>query len=505
MGWSRAWGVLFLVAVCGCGGDDDGGGTAGGGPDGGGGGMPDGGGADAGDTDAGVTRTIGGSRVTIHVTAGGEQMVPYDLSGAVVEALVDDGAGGYTRYPGQGHADGTFTVAGLPGVTTYMLRVDGVYYVTERDSIDLGGNRLGRPDQQPVTAPTAVTFAVDQLAPWQSTDSLDFFAPNTPSSFPDLIGSADTPPQVDDTSVSFTVDYADAFEPNLVDAAAGDVGYLLRYGHPAGRRRLILTQIFQPATFTMTDGEPTAVTGSFTDVVLDRTALLDLRGSAYQAATSGMAAGELIGLGMSFAIYTSPFSIDRGDLGFIRLAEYNPPDLTDRVRRVFYGHPFPADWTPYENAFAFAVGLLDAEPFTYGVGVIVDSDVEGGLSGGPIAPRLGPVGSPTFDGEDATQPVVGSATPTIAWAPPALGTAELYRVYLRRQDAVAPHGQLVAVFYTAATSLRIPNGLMTAGQSYWVEIDAAADPDADLLAAPYRSVGPRFSLSRRATALFTVE
>jgi hypothetical protein len=219
-----------------------------------------------------------------------------------------------------------------------------------------------------------------------------------------------------------------------------------------------------------------------------------------------MMAGELLGLGLSFAIYTSPFSIDRGDLGFMRLAEYTPPDLADRVRTLPYGHPFPVDWTPTEFVFVFAVSQLDTAPFTIGLGLVSDSDIEGGLSGGPIAPRLGAVGSPTFDGEDATQPIVGgSATPTIAWTPPTTGSAELYHVILRRQDELVPRGQQVAVFYTADTSLRIPDGLLVSGQSYWVEIDAVADPDADLLATPTRRAGPRFSLCRRPTALFTVE
>jgi len=500
----RGWGVLFLVvAVGGCGGDDDG--PSGGRPDGGR--QPDGGGtADAGDIDGGLEpRPLGGSRVNLYVNASGEQMAPVDLSGALIEGLVDDGAA-YEAYPGEGHADGTFRVPNLPVVDVVILRVDNLYVVTDRESIDLGANVLGRADAQQVTmTPTELSVAVSQLASWQEGDTLELFAPNTPASFLELIDAADTPPQADDTSVAFTVDFASALEPNLIDDSAGDVGYLLRYGHPAGRRRHILTQLFQPAPFTMVDGQPTTLSGSFTDVVLDRQAQLDLRGSTYQAAAGELVAGPSIGASLSFTIYTSPFAIDRGDLGFIRLAEYDAPDLSDRVRSLRYGHPFPADWTPYELAFMYELSVIDDQSFTVALGVLSDIDVEGGLSGAPISYRLGPVGSPSIDDQDATQPINGgSSTPTIAWAPPATGSAEQYRVIVRHADG-SFRGAQMAILVTAGTSVRVPDGLLVSGQTYWFEIDALTDPDVDLAATPFRQAGPRHSLSRRPTAPFTVD
>lgn len=91
-----------VVASCGCGDDAD---RPGGRPDDGGAGSDAGSLADAGDeadaggeVDGGTGRTVTGSQVNLHVTAAGEVMAAIDLSGAVVEVLVDDGAGGTARF-----------------------------------------------------------------------------------------------------------------------------------------------------------------------------------------------------------------------------------------------------------------------------------------------------------------------------------------------------------------------------------------------------------------------
>jgi hypothetical protein len=261
----------------------------------------------------------------------------------------------------------------------------------------------------------------------------------------------------------------------------------------------------QPAPFTMVDGQRTRLTGSFADVALDRSVEVDLRSSDFAALTADLSAGTAFSGETSFHLYTSPFAIDRGDLGFIALAEYFAPDLDDRTVTIDYGHPFPADWTPYALADFFVVSVISEEPFTIGVGVIGAIDTVEGLSDQPVTVRLGPVESPTVDGADATQPASAGNAPLVAWDPPATGTAELYRVAVRRMTDATPRGPVIASFTTPDTSVRIPDGVLTPGETYFLEIDAQFNPDVDLVSAPFRLAGSRRTLSRRPTAPIAIE
>lgn len=499
MGRQGVGSVWVVLALCACG-DNSSPGVR---PDGGG--SPDGGGVDAApQADAGLPRTVRGSQIDLHVTDTGEEMAPIDLSSAVIEALIDDGAGGYLRLPGVGTADGTFTIEDVPA-GAYLLRVNDRYLVTDRDMVDLGRSRLGRAGAATATiSPTRLVWRVDQMAAWQVDDRLDFFAPNAGASYLQMEDEARNPPIESDAAIAMSVDHTKALEPKLVDASAGDIGYLLHLSMRGAEQSLKLTQLFEPAAFTMIDGQRTILSGSFSDVALDRTVELDLRSSSFTALVDRLSAGPVFQQDVTFDILTSPFSIDRGDLGFITLAEYAAPDLTDRQVTIDYGHPFPADWTPYESFFYGAFCRIDDDPFTVALGALVDFDVAGGLSGGPITPRLGPVENPTINGMDATQPIANAGTtPVLAWQPPTLGTAELYRVLLRRVAPPSPVGAQIAVFMTPGTTLRIPDGLLAPGDSYFFEIDALAAPDADLLAAPFRASGPRRSMARRPTSVMT--
>lgn len=462
--------------------------------------------ADAGQPDAGgEPRTVTGSAIDIHVADDGEALAPIDLSDALIEVLVDDGAGGFLRLPGAGLADGTFTVADVPA-GSYMLRVGNQYFVTSRSSIDLGHSRLGRAGAASATiSPTRLRWLVDQLDAWQVDDRLDFFAPNAGASFIDLEDETATPPLESDVSIAMGVDFTDAIEPKLVDAAAGDVGYLLHISFRGADPALVLTQIFQPGPFTMVDGQRTRLTGSFADVALDRSVEIDLRTSDFAALTADLSAGTAFSQQASFHLYTSPFAIDRGDLGFIALAEYFAPDLEDRTVSIDYGHPFPADWTPYALADFFVFSAISEEPFTVGVGVIGAIDTVEGLSDQPITVRLGPVENPTVDGADATQPATAGSAPLIAWDPPATGTAEIYRVLVHQVTDATPRGPVIASFTTPDTSVRIPDGVLTPGQTYFIEIDAEFNPDVDLVSAPFQLLGPRRTVSRRPTAPIEIE
>lgn len=460
----------------------------------------------AGEVDGGgEPRTVTGSDIRLHVSAAGEEMTPVDLSGAVIEILLDDGAGGTVRLPVTGGSDGTFSLDAVPA-GLYMLRVNDDYFVTDRSAIDLGFAGLGRAGAaSATTSPTRLRWVVDGMDAWQVDDRLDFFAPNAGSSYLEMEDEASTPPLDPDTSINMAVDYTNATEPRLVDAAAGDVGYLLHLSLRGTDPAWVVTQTFEPAAFTMIDGQRTRLTGSFQDVALDRSVDIDLRTSAFAALTDSLSGGFTFEQQTHYAIYTSPYSIDRGDLGFIQLADYAAPDLADRTLTIDYGHPFPADWTPYASQDFLVLSRVDDAPFTFALGAIGAVDTVAGLSDQPITVRLGPVGSPTVDGADATQPSSAGTTPEIAWTAPAIGTPELYHVHVRQVSESALHGLEVASFTTPATRVRIPEGVLEVGETYFLEIDALFNPDVDLLASPRRFASPRRTLSRRPTSTIVIE
>jgi hypothetical protein len=107
----------------------------------------------------------------------------------------------------------------------------------------------------------------------------------------------------------------------------------------------------------------------------------------------------------------------------------------------------------------------------------------------PIVPAVGPVQSPTVAGAGAlgTIPATG-ATPTIAWAAPALGTATRYevRLYGLAANAGATVASAVAAFQLTGTSVAVPAGLLQPGTTYFAEITAYALADERFDVAPLR-------------------
>jgi hypothetical protein len=93
----------------------------------------------------------------------------------------------------------------------------------------------------------------------------------------------------------------------------------------------------------------------------------------------------------------------------------------------------------------------------------------------PIAPLVGPALNPQINGADLLQDqMISSATPTLSWQAPAVGTASLYliRVYQFVVTNGSPSLQLDGNFFSSTTSVMVPQGLMTSGNSYCFVIES---------------------------------
>jgi hypothetical protein len=115
----------------------------------------------------------------------------------------------------------------------------------------------------------------------------------------------------------------------------------------------------------------------------------------------------------------------------------------------------------------------------------------------PIQPVLGPPVSARINGQDLLVDRAGvGLTPTLSWGAPTLGTPQRYRLSIDRIANVNGTTRAQARFTvdTAQTSVTLPAGILTAGQSYVVQLNAystgsALDPAFGVFALPYHSAG----------------
>lgn len=465
--------------------------------------------------DAAPPGTITGSSIATYVTPTGEMDVPDDLSTTTIAALVPDGAGGFTTYPGTGNADGTFSIPDVPsGVTYYLQAGDYFYLVTDLREIDLGYAVTGRPGvEYAQTSPTNAVLNVDGMNAWTLPDQLNFFSHNANA----LYTLLDVDPETAEErlgegamAVDFTVDYWWADSPALIDSTQGDIAYLTHLEGVIDESDIQTQTLTQIATFTgiqQADGQSTAFTKTFEAVPQDESISLDVRFSEFVAQHESLPAPDVTI--SDAAIIAQPGGGEHGPLfGGSVLVDVSPPLVAAQDASVTtdYGNPFPDDWAVYGDAFH-----VQSQTYTAANGQAFfefvyagHSDALAGFTDGPVEPIVSPISAPTIDGEDATAAIDGvSETPTVTWTAAAGAdgyVATLYHVVQTEQDAAR---EAVANFYTAGTTITLPPGLLVAGDQHYLKVVAYAQPNTDFEASPFRESFP-FGYAESLTALFTV-
>ena len=122
-----------------------------------------------------TTRTVTGTVVDRHVTLNGEVAAPADLSSVAIAAVVPPA---FDLIQGIGTTAGTFTIPNVPE-GTYYLQFGVSQFVTDRSSIDLSSDVLGRANAVAVTNPSPITFNVGNVQAWQTGDELQMFVPGS--------------------------------------------------------------------------------------------------------------------------------------------------------------------------------------------------------------------------------------------------------------------------------------------------------------------------------------
>jgi hypothetical protein len=87
---------------------------------------------------------------------------------------------------------------------------------------------------------------------------------------------------------------------------------------------------------------------------------------------------------------------------------------------------------------------------------------------------------------------LASLTPVFTWAPPALGTPDVYevrilRLFTRPNTPTSTSNELVANIFTKARRVQVPPGVLQPGQTYVVRLSAKVTPGVDLTQSPYQS------------------
>lgn len=458
-------------------------------------------------------RTVAGlSSIVFHSAAGSVQQ-PNNLTGATIEAIAPDGAGGFERIAATSlRSDGTYAITGVPeGPHWLRFGLDLVW--TDAGFIDWSSEAFGRADVAGASLPTVLNINAGNLSPWQADDSLAWVVPQQGTSSAIVLTSTavTNAPRLLDTALGdFGIDISTGiFSGALLDAGKGDQAYLNQLvTQPATGVRALARSMVLPA-LTTADGSTTPVTSGFLDIA--PTASLKLRWNrsehaAYAAAVNPSAVPSTSAIGVS-AFALPPLFGTPSDA--YSLVEFNTLGTNDiDFGRIRYGNPFPAEWNRVlDSALVFtarylAPGATVPEPLERG---IVSSElIDPGSQDDAtvrLAPRITPARSPQINGKSlfANQLAVGTS-PVLSWAVPAVGVPSQYFVRLVELSAVGTRSRLRTVgrLYTTATTLTVPPGLLLAGHLYVVTI--AAIDSSSPITQPFRTTLP-FSFATLMSAI----
>jgi len=420
--------------------------------------------------------------------------VPVDLSISVVAAFVPNGGGGYDEIVGTGTSMGTFSIPDVPS-GFYLLRLGEQYLWTKNTMVNADFYASKRSTAFPPVNYTTLTFNLANLNAWQDTDFFELVGPSTGAfdEYPGVAGEA---------TFTGTFPYTD----DLNDSTLGDKTYFLQLiTQPVGGFAFAAAgRYFAPSNFVQVDGADTTVSGTLKTVKQNQTFRANINGADLAAQTLAANPGAVL-LDTTLALDVYPGSLAKGvttstpDLvGYSLYTGANPITINADLGDVSYGNPFPPDW-PLFAAYQYAALTSYLAPgATNGTAIV--TQVRGYTTAlpsqtSPIQPMVGTVTGPSVGGRDffANQRAIG-LTPTLSWAPPSVGTANVYAVFVYQLSNNAGNTEYVQIarLQTQSTSITIPPGLLSplsTGAAYVFTVRTLYHPGVDVASKPYVS-GP---------------
>ncbi|HET8901674.1 MAG TPA: fibronectin type III domain-containing protein [Holophagaceae bacterium] len=428
---------------------------------------------------------------------------PLDLSATPIQALVPNASGGFDTLTGAGHSDGTFSIPNVPE-GYYWLRFGSTYVWTSSSYVDWSNDLFGRADGvYPGNSPTTLSLSLTGLNPWQAQDDLVWDVPVQGTALALPLGSADiaNAPAPGATALAgFSVNFAgNDIQFPLLDGTKGDQAYLNQLTtRPAGAEtyRALAKSFVAPAT-TMTDGGTTNLSGGFLDVPQASSLRLNWQRSAFAALAPGVNPAA-VPSGSFFFTYAYPLPSSYGlPANAFELLDYTGPGTGDvDLGDLPYGNPFPASWSVAAETYeAFNVSYL--APGATSPLVLTRYSYQATTTlptaAAPVTPLLGPIQAPKINGKDlfANQLSVGT-NPTLSWNPPSVGAPSGYVISCYRLFASGTGSsiQTVGRFRTRTTSIKLPSGILAAGNTYVFTIAAIRANGVDLGTTPFKTALP---------------
>ncbi len=442
--------------------------------------------------------TIRGSIIDTYWNVSGSSAAPYELSQWDIAAFVPQSDGSLQALPGTGNADGTFQIPNVPA-GYYWLQAGGLYW-TDSSTFDGGSDYAGRPWSPTVS--TTASFDLSGLDAWQSGDDLLTQSPNCGDTCTFRSDALTTQPAPGATSFADT-------EPVMIfpaDATQGDVTYVMQMkpiaGLPASDYSLASGPSLVLNSLTVNDGGTTSFAGALANLN-PQTVELNMKGSAWASKFQNV--GPTVAAGDFFWSLVTPnaFVTTQNLVGpyyFFNLVTAGNPLFDWETSQSFvdtdagaanFTNPFPSGWslvTIVNSAAYVSIAMPDGHSIDFGV---LNWYGVASLPTGGFAPLMSPVQNPLMNGASLFTAATSNTTAvTLSWSAPAGVLPYGYCITILQYDPAAVDLGPPQPLWTGATSLTIPAGMLTPGNTYVFVIAALADGRANIKTAPYRSGFP---------------
>jgi hypothetical protein len=465
-------------------------------------GTPDSGTADSGTPDSGTAdsgtvdpnKSIVLTTIDTYYNRKGVELVPRDFNASPVTLVKDDGGtpiSGTVLEPGKVRFDVP------PG--TYLMKLSNTGYAqVSWRSVDLSLRRFGRPNRGGQTFPspapaslnlTGLEPAADPFWPYFSLlnfNSLDI-EDTGPLNLQEDLNAGQT--FLMTTEVEYESLYGDI--PRF-DAAQGDTAWVTQSlahdggvttdgGSPTQYDALVRAAHVDPFDF---DGGTFSLQATLQPAP-QQPLHFDWRRDEFNAlriASTGSPSSNA-----TLYVYPALKSAQEGwiDYSVGELLSFFPRGneaQTPLVKDFMFGNPYPAPWEPvaeFTNTYSFNALKHDGSRSIRTSESFITFEPVSNLTSTPVRPHVSLAQNFKVDGTSATTPrILPTTTPLVTWDAPAIGTATGYTLLISRINPTGNFLQTAARIYTGPDerSVRLPPGLLTAGNDYVLRLTARYVP-----------------------------